>query len=61
MVSSNWLETGDPRVSTGSARYRDWWQAFNDPVLDRLVERAYRENLSLRSAGMRVLQARAPA
>jgi len=59
MVSSNWLETGDPRVSTGSARYRDWWQAFNDPVLDRLVERAYRENLSLRSAGMRVLQARA--
>jgi len=59
MVSSNWLETGDLRVSTGSARYRDWWQAFNDPVLDRLVERAYRENLSLRSAGMRVLQARA--
>jgi NodT family efflux transporter outer membrane factor (OMF) lipoprotein len=59
MVSSNWLETRDPRVSTESARYRDWWQAFHDPVLDRLIERAYRENLSLRSAGVRVLQARA--
>ena len=58
-VSANWLETGDQRVSTGSTTYRDWWRAFNDPVLDRLIERAYRENLSLRSAGVRVLQARA--
>ena len=58
-VSANWLETGDPRVSSESATYREWWRAFNDPVLDRLIERAYRENLSLRSAGVRVLQARA--
>ncbi len=58
-VSANWQETGDPRVSTGSATYRDWWKALNDPVLDRLIERAYRENLSLRQAGVRVLQARA--
>jgi outer membrane protein TolC len=58
-VSANWTETGDPRVSSESATYRNWWSAFNDPVLDRLVEHAYRENLSLRSAGVRVLQARA--
>jgi NodT family efflux transporter outer membrane factor (OMF) lipoprotein len=58
-VSANWLETGDPRVSTESATYRDWWRAFNDPVLDRLIERAYQENLTLQSAGVRVLQARA--
>src|SRR5215510_6764647 len=58
-VSDNWLETKDRRVSTASATYRDWWTAFNDPVLDRLVERAYGENLSLRQAGVRVLQARA--
>jgi NodT family efflux transporter outer membrane factor (OMF) lipoprotein len=58
-VSDAWLETGDRRVSTEAATYRNWWTAFDDPVLNRLVERAYRENLSLRQAGVRVLQARA--
>src|SRR5262249_23382201 len=58
-VSDKWLESGDPRVSTGSATYRDWWTAFADPILNRLVERAYRANLTLRQAGVRVLQARA--
>src|SRR5215831_9607166 len=58
-VSTSWLETRDPRLSTASATYRDWWTVFNDPVLDRLVEQAYRENLPLRTAGVRVLQARA--
>jgi NodT family efflux transporter outer membrane factor (OMF) lipoprotein len=58
-VSSSWLDAGDQRVKTGPSEYRNWWSAFNDPTLDRLIERAYRENLSLRSAGVRVLQARA--
>jgi len=58
-VSPNWQETGDQRVSSGSTTYRDWWRAFNDPVLDRLIERSYRENLTLQQAGVRVLQARA--
>ncbi len=58
-VSPNWLDAGDQRVKTGPSEYRNWWTAFNDPALDRLIERAYRGNLSLRSAGVRVLQARA--
>ena len=58
-VSANWLESGDPRISGESATYREWWRAFDDPVLDRLIERAYRENLTLQGAGVRVLQARA--
>ena len=58
-VSPNWGETGDQRVSTESTTYRDWWRAFNDPALDRLVARAYRDNLTLQQAGVRVLQARA--
>jgi len=59
-VSPSFGETEDqPRVSTESPPYRDWWRAFNDPVLDRLVARAYRDNLTLRQAGVRVLQARA--
>lgn len=58
-VSPSWGETEDQRVSTASTTYRDWWKAFNDPALDRLVARAYRDNLTLRQAGVRVLQARA--
>jgi NodT family efflux transporter outer membrane factor (OMF) lipoprotein len=58
-VSSSWGETGDQRVRTESTTYRDWWSAFNDPALDRLIARAYRNNLTLQQAGVRVLQARA--
>lgn len=36
-----------------------WWTLFNDPVLDRLVERAVRANLDLRIAEARVREARA--
>jgi outer membrane protein TolC len=32
---------------------------FNDPVLLRLIELAYEQNLTLRTAGVRVLEARA--
>jgi NodT family efflux transporter outer membrane factor (OMF) lipoprotein len=34
-----------------------WWQhAFADPVLDQLIQQALQNNLTLRSAGLRVLQ-----
>lgn len=36
-----------------------WWRSFNDPVLSQLIEVAWRDNLSLQSAGVRVVQARA--
>jgi NodT family efflux transporter outer membrane factor (OMF) lipoprotein len=36
-----------------------WWTVFNDPVLDRLVEIAYKENLTLRVAAVRIFEARA--
>jgi len=58
-VSENWLEAGDQRVKTEGADYRNWWQVFKDPSLDRLIDTAYRENLNLRIAGVRVLEARA--
>jgi NodT family efflux transporter outer membrane factor (OMF) lipoprotein len=58
-VSETWLNAGDQRVKTGPTEYANWWGVFNDPNLDRLIDRAYRENLSLRIAGLRVLEARA--
>lgn len=35
-----------------------WWQSFNDPVLNSLIERAATQNLDLSIAGMRILEAR---
>jgi len=58
-VEQTWLDTGDKRVQTATAEYKDWWQAFKDPALNQLIDTAYRENLSLRIAGVRVLGARA--
>ena len=37
----------------------EWWKLFNDPTLDTLIETAYEQNLSLRTAGLRILESRA--
>lgn len=58
-VSQSWQDAGDHRVKAENGEYRNWWRAFNDPALERLIDRAYRENLSLRIAGVRVMEARA--
>jgi NodT family efflux transporter outer membrane factor (OMF) lipoprotein len=42
-----------------SREYRDWWKSFSDPVLNRLIDIAYAQNLTLLSAGTRVIEARA--
>jgi NodT family efflux transporter outer membrane factor (OMF) lipoprotein len=36
-----------------------WWQAFNDPVLNELIDIARRENPSLRIAGLSILESKA--
>ncbi len=58
-VADKYLESHNPAVKTDRQNYRDWWKVFHDPVLDRLIETAYDQNLTLLSAGTRVLQARA--
>lgn len=37
----------------------DWWTTFNDPTLTSLIQQAHAQNLSLRTAGLRVIEARA--
>jgi len=37
----------------------EWWHTFRDPTLDRLVKKAYAQNLDIESAGLRIAQARA--
>lgn len=42
-----------------AAEWAQWWQRFDDPVLDGLVEEALRDNLEVRIALARVREARA--
>ncbi|HEV8068826.1 MAG TPA: efflux transporter outer membrane subunit [Planctomycetaceae bacterium] len=58
-VADTWIDAADKRVRTDSDDLSQWWRVFNDPVLDGLIGDAYRQNLTLREAGFRVLAARA--
>ena len=55
---SIWLTTDE--VLTGEpGEQAEWWKLFNDPVLDSLIDTAYRQNLPLQIAGLRIIEARA--
>ena len=54
-----WLESQDPQIASKETDFSQWWTVFNDPVLNTLVETAYRQNLPLQIAGLRVIEARA--
>lgn len=58
-VAVDWIDAHDVRVRTERAEHAAWWTVFNDPVLSDLVAAAYRQNLTLREAGFRILEVRA--
>jgi NodT family efflux transporter outer membrane factor (OMF) lipoprotein len=58
-VAPQWIQAEDPRTQGPPPRDGDWWEVFQDPVLNSLVGLAYQQNLNLRTAGTRVIQARA--
>ena len=57
-VEQHWLDVADRRVRDDRQVPCYWWGVFNDPVLCGLVGDAADQNLTLRQAGFRVLQAR---
>lgn len=58
-VANNWIDASDVRIRSQSDDISQWWTVFNDPVLNNLVACAYRQNLTVKQAAFRVLQARA--
>ena len=54
-----WLESEDPKIESKEADFSQWWTVFKDPVLDDLIQAAYRQNLPLQIAGLRIYEARA--
>jgi NodT family efflux transporter outer membrane factor (OMF) lipoprotein len=58
-VASEWIDYDNPRVKSEEQHLCHWWTVFNDPTLNTLVQVAYQQNLTLREAGTRILEARA--
>ena len=46
-------------VKTARSQNAHWWDVFHDPTLTALIHQGYQNNLTLQSAAVRVLQARA--
>ena len=58
-VAGQWMENSTITNRPFSAAEDYWWRNFDDPVLNQLVETAFRNNPSLQAAGVRILGARA--
>jgi NodT family efflux transporter outer membrane factor (OMF) lipoprotein len=58
-VAGQWMENSTITNRPFSAAEDYWWRNFDDPVLNQLVETAFRNSPSLQAAGVRILGARA--
>ena len=58
-IPETWQPTSDAGLSATEYELVEWWEVFNDPVLNRLVDLSHQQNLTLELAGLRVLEARA--
>jgi NodT family efflux transporter outer membrane factor (OMF) lipoprotein len=58
-VASQWIDYANPRLKGDEEQLTAWWTVFNDATLNRLMQAAYQQNLTLRVAGARILEARA--
>jgi len=58
-TATQWLESAKQGLEPVPADVSRWWLAFNDPVLNELVDTARANNNTLEIAGLRVLESRA--
>jgi NodT family efflux transporter outer membrane factor (OMF) lipoprotein len=58
-TEQHWIDANDARVRAEPTDLVRWWTIFQDPALDRLIDCAAHQNLTLREAGFRILGARA--
>lgn len=56
-TGKGWTQAAD--VAATKAELATWWRSLGDPVLDRLVETAFAQNLDIRQAKSRIAEARA--
>lgn len=58
-VETSWSQSADPHLNGQPVDPTVWWESFNDPMLNNLVEIALAENIDLKEAGKRILEVRA--
>lgn len=56
---ADWSQSVEQGLDPAAHSLDRWWEQFNDPVLNELVERARRNNNALQISGLGVLEARA--
>jgi NodT family efflux transporter outer membrane factor (OMF) lipoprotein len=54
-----WIDSANPRVKSEPGDLSSWWNVFGDGVLNELVKTASVQNINLRVAASRLLEARA--
>jgi NodT family efflux transporter outer membrane factor (OMF) lipoprotein len=59
VVAEDWIDTDEPNIQRDPIKDDAWWNTFHDPVLNSLIKTAQKQNLDLKSAAARVLQAQA--
>lgn len=58
-LPSDWsVQKAAKDTQQSQQQLQQWWQQFNDPTLNRLVELANEQNLDIEAAGLRIVQAR---
>jgi len=40
-IAEQWTETGQLQLTASETDHAKWWNSFNDPVLDKLIDEAY--------------------
>lgn len=58
-VESQWVEHQATREKPYGMAEMFWWRSFDDPVLAKLIDIAYKNNPSLQSTGVKILEERA--
>jgi multidrug efflux system outer membrane protein len=56
---AHWANSPDAQKAAPNLAQTAWWRAFNDPMMNGLIDRAMAENLGLEQAKARIIQARA--
>lgn len=57
-LSKSWIGA-ESQQNSASNNVKEWWQVFNDPILENLIKDAAEQNISLKIAKARIEEARA--
>lgn len=58
LTAEQWREIAQPQYAGQPADNIEWWKSLNDPILNSLIQQAFKQNLSLQAASLRIVQAR---